>query len=150
MKWRKQFDAHEDLDLSYSTAVDTGDEEITVQSYKDDCDINLIVSRFGVTGHLPVARSVPEYGNFASMLDYHDALNRLVEAREAFETLPAKVRERFRNDPGELVGFLQDEANADEAVRLGLIPKPAVEAVPGPVSAPPAPASAGDPSTTST
>ena len=45
----------------------------------------------------------------------------VVKAEEAFMTLPAVVRARFANDPAGIFTFLQDPANRDEAVKLGLI-----------------------------
>jgi hypothetical protein len=37
-----------------------------------------------------------------------------------FEDLPAEVRFRFDNKPAELLKFMSDPANADEAIDLGL------------------------------
>ena len=46
-------------------------------------------------------------------------------ADDAFMALPAAVRERFNNDPAELVDFVSDVNNRSEAIDLGLIPPPA-------------------------
>jgi len=46
-------------------------------------------------------------------------------------TLPAKVRDRFGQDPAEFLAFLSNPENADEARRLGIL-KPQ-EAAPPPV-----------------
>ena len=35
--------------------------------------------------------------------------------------LPSDVRSRFGNNPAELLDFLNDNSNYDEAIRLGLI-----------------------------
>ena len=52
--------------------------------------------------------------------------------------LDANVRKRFHNDPAELIDFVSDEKNRDEAVRLGLLqipefpkPDPLVEEIKG-------------------
>ena len=37
--------------------------------------------------------------------------------------LPASVRSKFDNDPQALMNFVDDVANFDEAVRLGVLPK---------------------------
>jgi hypothetical protein len=37
-----------------------------------------------------------------------------------FEDLPAEVRFKFDNKPAELLKFMSDPANADEAIDLGL------------------------------
>ena len=48
----------------------------------------------------------------------------VLAADDAFMALPANVRERFNNDPAELVDFISDVANRSEAIDLGLIPLP--------------------------
>ena len=56
--------------------------------------------------------------------------------------LPSRVRRRFDNDPAELMEFLADEANREEAVMLGLIEKEEpVQPAPAPEGG--APASGG-------
>lgn len=94
------------------------------QSFKEECDINEIVRRFGVTGQLPENVRVPQSGDFTGISDYQSALNAVIAAEDAFMELPAIVRERFDNDPQSLLEFVSDVANRDEAVRLGLVNKP--------------------------
>lgn len=116
----------------------------TIQSGKADADINVIVRRFGLTGQVKPNNLQPFYGDFSEVEDYQDAHNRLVAARESFQALPSDVRERFANDPGNLIRFVNDGRNLEEARRLGLMrpvepaPEPmAVRVVPDP-KAPPA------------
>jgi len=87
-------------------------------------DINEIVRQFGLTGQLPENPLPPQYGDFSEVLDYHGALNAVRRSEEAFQALPAALRDRFRNDPALLVDFLGDEANRAEAVSLGLVNPP--------------------------
>ena len=54
--------------------------------------------------------------------------------------LPAQMRSRFNNDPAELLKFIKDPANLDEAVKLGiLVKKEAPKGDPVPPPAPPSP-----------
>lgn len=106
------------------------------QEFKDECDINVLLRRFNVTGQFPEGVRMPTYGDFESVNDFHSAANAIAAARESFDVLPAEVRRRFNNDPGDFVDFCSDSKNRDEAVRLGLVP-PAVE------PAEPAPGAAG-------
>lgn len=99
-------------------------ESVVQQQFAEDADINVIVKRFGLTGELPVAYRAPVSGDFTGVTDFHSAMNAVVSAKERFLQIPAELRARFRNDPGLLVAFLDDEANHDEAVKLGLLPKP--------------------------
>lgn len=112
--------------VSDLTGLECKDPSLTQQHMKDDCDINTIVERFGVTGQLPVAPSyAPTYGDFTGIVDYRQALDRVIEADRAFMNLPAKIRERFDNDPALFVDFVSDVNNRSEAIDLGLIPPPA-------------------------
>lgn len=106
------------------TVVDTVNKEksITQQQFKDECDINNIMAKYQKTGEFTGAiRKGGQYGDFSQITDFHDMQNTLIYAQEAFMLLPANVRTRFRNDPGELLNFLQDENNYDEALDLGLL-----------------------------
>lgn len=93
------------------------------QSFKDECDINKIMARYKTTGLIEHVKSTQgAYGDFTGVEDYHTALNNLHAAQEAFMGLPAHIRARFENDPAQLLGFLDDKENYQEAVELGLIP----------------------------
>lgn len=111
---------------SVSFANDPG---MTDQSQKDDCDINRIMARYRETGFLvdplhPGTRQ-PIFGDFTEIPDYQGALEVINAADAAFASLPAKVRDRFGNNPQQIFDFLSDEKNRDEAIALGLIDKPA-------------------------
>lgn len=127
VEWRRQYhDQARDEILGELTAVDFTDaEDLTVQSFKEETDINTILRRFGVTGHLPLARGTPLYGDFSNAVDYQTALNMTHEAQRAFDALPSRIRKRFNNNPAELIAFLQDDNNREESDRLGLtVPEP--------------------------
>jgi len=108
-------------------------EGVTKQSFKEECDINTIVMRFGISGQLPENVRAPTYGDFVSVVDYQSALNAVIAADEAFMELPADVRKRFGNDPGAFVDFCSNEKNREEAIALGLVVPPPVKAPPEPV-----------------
>lgn len=107
--------------VSQETGLECKDPSLAQQHMKDECDINIIVERFGVTGQLPVAPLEPTYGDFSGVNDYHSALNAIRASEEAFMALPAKIRAKFDHDPNALLEFLQNETNRDEAIELGLI-----------------------------
>lgn len=95
---------------------------LTVQSSAEECDINTIVNKFLRTGEMPDETAKPRYGDFTGAVNnYHDALNLIIEADEAFMQLPAKIRARFDNDAGQYVDFFNDPKNRAEAEELGLI-----------------------------
>lgn len=107
--------------VSEETGTPTGPEPSkTVQSEKDNADINVIVKRFGVTGQLPTNVRVPRFGDFDTVNDFQTAMNAVREAQTSFMAMPAAVRARFGNDPQAFLEFCGDEKNIDELRKLGL------------------------------
>lgn len=133
--------ANTDLDKSsIDTAVfDDGEPSKTIQSGKDDADINVIVRRFNVTGQLPPPGRIPQYGDYTGVTDFHTAMNVVRQAEEAFLSLPAVVRLRFGNDPQQFLEFCQDSKNNDELRKMGLAnPEDTAMLSPKPEDRPPA------------
>ncbi len=102
------------------------------QAFANECDINQIMAKYQKTGAVAhVAKHIGEY-NFATSATFHDAMNIVAKANSLFEELPSKIRNLCKNDPATFLDFVQDEANADELVELGLanapIPEGGVEA----------------------
>jgi phage internal scaffolding protein len=115
---------------SQESGLECKDPSLAQQHMKDECDINVLVERFGVTGSMPVAPIEPSYGDFSGVGDYHTALNKIKAADEAFMALPAKIRAKFDHDPNALLNYLQNAENRDEAIQIGLIDgKPVVEPI---------------------
>lgn len=117
---------------------------MTQQHFKDECDINNIIARYEQTGLLTDSlhpARMYHFGDYSDVKDYQDSLNFIIDARAMFDDLPARVRERFNYDPSQLLFFLADETNRDEAVRLGLVSPPSPTAT-EPVGSPAEPAEA--------
>lgn len=93
---------------------------MTHQEFAADADINNIMKRY-VYSDLPDMPSV--VSEFSQMVDYHEVMTEAMRARDAFMLLPGNIRQRFGNNPQELINFLGDERNRDEAEKLGLINK---------------------------
>lgn len=112
--------------VSRASAVKTGTECRVKQSFKEECDINTLVKRFGLTGHIPKDVRMPVHADFSNITDYQSLLNVKRAADEAFMAMPAEIRDRFANDPARLVRFCSevDEkgnyVNLAEMRRLGL------------------------------
>lgn len=112
-----------DMDeVSQETGLICLDPSLAQQSSKDECDINEIVRRFNLTGQLPEGVSVPQYGDFSEVSDYHTAMNLVKAADAAFMALPAELRARFNNDAGAFVDFASDPANGAELSSFGVAP----------------------------
>ena len=104
-------------------SIDEG-ESVVQQQFASECDINTIVERFGLTGELPNGVDMPVSGDFTGVSDFHSAMNLVRQAQESFMSLPGHVRERFSHDPGKVLSLLEDSANRDEAIKLGIVAKP--------------------------
>lgn len=111
-------------DASAEAGLLCEDESLTVQAEVEESDINTIVRRFGITGELPTNVRVPLSGDFAAAGDYHSSLNALLEADKSFMAMPAEIRARFDHDPAKLIAFVEDPANRDEAIKLGIVNAP--------------------------
>lgn len=100
------------------------DPSLAQQQFKEEVDINTIVNRFGLTGQLPNDLEVPVSGDFTGVFDFQSAMNVVRAAEESFMEMPAHVRARFHNDPGEFLDFVHDDSNRTEAQKLGILAKP--------------------------
>lgn len=109
--------------LSTETGLSCPEESLTEQEHAEEADINYIAERFMRTGEAPQVLNLPTAGDFSGIYDFQSAMNTIAQAREEFMTLPAKIRSRFNNDPAELLKFVDDKDNYDEAVKLGFIEK---------------------------
>lgn len=92
----------------------------TIQSEKDNSDINVIVRRFGVTGQIPGNARVPSYGDYSGVGDFQTAMNVVRQAEEQFMLLPSGVRSRFGNSPQAFLEFASNPENAGDLVKMGL------------------------------
>lgn len=100
----------------------------TQQHFKDECDINRIVSHFQETGQINHLRaSQPEYG-FASSQSFTEAMYIVAQAEQEFAALPSAIRSHFSNNPAEFLDAAHDETRRPEFVELGLLePLPRIE-----------------------
>lgn len=98
-------------------------ERITEQSFKDACDINRIMSKW--RGPLPpVCMAAREtFRDVSNVEDFQSIQNAVLDATEAFKTLSANMRARFGHDVVNLIDFVRNPANMEEAIKLGLIDK---------------------------
>lgn len=111
------------------------DPSLAQQSFKDDADINVMLEKFKVTGVMPQGVIMPTYGDFTGISDYRSAAEAIRVATNSFMDMPANIRARFDNDPQKFLVFCADDANREEAARLGLVPKPVPVAEKAPAAA---------------
>lgn len=105
------------------------------QEFRKEADINTLLSKYERTGMaLPRGDAQPMFGDFTApeLQDYRQALDTVRGAGKLMDSLPAKTRARFGNNVADLLLFVQDPLNRQEAIELGLINPPAE-----PAAAPP-------------
>lgn len=144
IEWRSAWDYKADAAERANTDIDCKDASLTQQHFAADADLNVIAARFGIDGgQIPAPTFDPKYyGDFRNAPDFRTILDRVKDAKDRFDALPAKIRNRFENDPSKLLEFVYDPDNADEAVRLGILkrlPEEVKETPPAPPKETPAP-----------
>lgn len=102
----------------------------TKQSFKAECDINTIMARYMRTGLLDhVQQGAARYLDVTGA-DFYDAQNLVAGARSMFFGMPSHLREQFDNDPGQFLEFMENPANAQEAIKMGLRAAPEAPSYP--------------------
>lgn len=99
------------------------DKGRTRQEFVKDCDLNRIVDKYTKTGVLPFQgrEKLGIYADVSELPDYKSALDFVMSARDSFAELNPNIRKRFHNNPQELLEFLSDSNNDEEARKLGLV-----------------------------
>lgn len=139
--------------MRFKTIFDTYEEKqgiifkeptMTIQSEKDNCDINVIMDRYATCGTpLPYRTDgvQPVYADVSELGDYMENYQRCKQAEEMFNALPSALRKELDNNPANLIPFIQDKNNESRCIEYGLINKPIVEAPKAPVVVNPNPVS---------
>lgn len=96
------------------------------QSDKDSTDINLIIKRYCECGICPTCTVKPPISEDVAMLsgeDFNSMMQKIAQVNNQFYELPAEVRKKFANNPSNMLEFIQDPNNREEAEKLGLVEK---------------------------
>lgn len=124
MKFATQYTLKEEREGNFSTYND--EPTMTQQGDAEGTNINVIMAKYTKTGQMPQLIAQPLFGDFTDMPDYRQAIERIRDAEDAFLQVPAKVRARFGNDPGEFIKFASNPDNKAELIQMGLTkPTPA-------------------------
>lgn len=122
---------HSRYNLPPNPGFKNDEPSLTQQHFKDEADINNIMARYQKTGVLvdPLTQTTrkPMFDDFSELGDFRDHQQAVIDAQEMFMELPSRLRARFANDPAELLQWLSDPANKEEAIELGLFSKPPAE-----------------------
>lgn len=93
----------------------------TKSEFADDCNINNIVGKAMKTGILPSGNRKPLFEDFSMVSDYVDTQRTIAQAEQNFMQLDPTIREQFGNNVANLLDFIDNPENAEEAAAMGLI-----------------------------
>lgn len=98
----------------------THDVGHTIQEQYKDTIIENIIEKFNRTGVLDhVSKYEPQFVEVATF-DYQENMNKVLEVQKMFQSLPAKERAMFDNDPQKYLDYLSVEANRED-IKDGVI-----------------------------
>jgi hypothetical protein len=94
---------------------------MTEQAHKHECDVNHIVKKYdkhGLISH--VSKFEAKFGDLSGT-DFKSMYDKVTNAISMFQELPSGIRNRFDNSPAELLRFMDNPDNREEAIDLGII-----------------------------
>nr|QJB19087.1 MAG: internal scaffolding protein [Microvirus sp.] len=117
---------HHELRRSYP--IDCSKPKRTDQSFKNSCDINIIMAQYAKTGLLPQQNSsTPRYIDNTTIPNLEQAFNVVNTAHNLFYDLPPTIRKLMDNDPSQLENFINNPQNKQLLINEGLlIEKPTI------------------------
>lgn len=95
----------------------------TKQEFKEECDINQILKMWIKTGQAPFMATPVAYGDFSQVTDFQESIELVTQTEQQFAALPSHLRDRFGNDAKQLLAFLENDDNREEAEKLGIVAK---------------------------
>lgn len=99
------------------------DRSKTQQQFADEVDINNIIARHGDDAFQSREAffASSRFGDTTLFPEFQDAQNMIAQANQSFAELPAKIRDRFGNDPAKLMQYLSEGGHEAELRELGIL-----------------------------
>lgn len=95
------------------------------QGFARETDVNVIVAQARRIGVIPQATvNPPRYVDNQGLEGFHKALTLITRVQQAFDLLPAKIREACGNKPEGYVSLITDKNRREQAIGLGLVKPP--------------------------
>ncbi len=83
----------------------------TKQSFRNECDINLIMQRAAQGGTIThLAKHQGTYSDYSDY-DFFEETQKLTKGREVFDDLPAEIRREFGQSPAAFFEYVNDPEN---------------------------------------
>ena len=119
MEIRKYYDKKPNKGITFTQP------SMAQQQFAEEANINNIMARYNTTGLLtdPLNPSTRQYefGDFSTLPEFRDAQETIIEAKNLFNQMPARVRAEFNNDPGLFLDFCSNDQNIERMYDLGII-----------------------------
>lgn len=117
------------LDVSLSFEGDPGKTE---QSHKDSTDISYLLNNYVQSGEQP---KIPEqvFQDFSDLPDYQTCLNIVKDIDHLFNSLPIEVKSAYDQNPALFMQAVEDPAQRERLVALGVFNAPEGDPVNPPV-----------------
>jgi hypothetical protein len=139
--------------LPLDPGIDCSLPILTKQEFKNDCDPNILISRYLKGEPLPTSSIQAAFIDCPDIGSFQEAFEQVSMASDLFNELPADLRNRFDNDAMRFADFASDPSNHSELVKLGLAvprqqqgdPAPQGGQQPAPAAAPPEASKSGVP-----
>lgn len=100
----------------------SNDSVLTEQSHLPYTHLSYVINKYISTKN-QIAIPQTEFKNLTGVVDYHTALNTVLNIDNLFAKLPSKVRLNFDHDPALLVKALNDPSQHDLLRDLGVLEK---------------------------
>lgn len=97
---------------------------LTQQQFTQETLIQTIMKKHAATGILGTGQpgtQKAQWGDYSDM-DFREMSTKIAKSTETFDALPSHLRDKFNNNVGELLDFMENEENKEEAIELGIIP----------------------------
>lgn len=107
--------------------VEAGTESLYdyIQSWKDSVDINVIMARYANGDVDALSKVQGAYGDFTQFpTTYAEMLNRVIQGKHMFASLPLEIREKYNHDFGQFIAAMDkpdfwEQFKAPDTVKEG-------------------------------
>lgn len=99
-----------------------GERTRTLQSFKDECDVNFIVRQFAGGGQFThTSKAMPFFADVSEAGTLQESFTAVAEASEEFMGLTSDVRSAAGNDPVQFLRMLEDPDGRAILAEAGLV-----------------------------
>ena len=98
----------------------TGTHDPVDQAQAELTDINNLLEPARKKGLLDAVTKYEGQMDDIPAKTYEEAMNTVVQAQQMFDSFPADIRNRFKNNPQEFLEFTNNPKNGSELIKMGL------------------------------